>query len=230
MCAKIGMVAGDGLTRVLREHYPRWLLYAVVCALAVANTINAGVDIGAIAAAINLLVPVSIRALIVPITVSILTVQVFGSYRLIARIFKWLTVALFAYIAAAFFAKPHWGDVLIATVRPSIRFDREFLGILVAILGTTITPYLFFWQADQEVEEEISMGRRHRRDRMGATALELKHAGWDVVAGMMLSNAVMYFIMLASASTLARGGANHLQTAADAARALEPLAGRAATW
>jgi len=228
MCAKIGMVSGDGLTRVLRDHYPRWLLYAVVCGLAAANTINAGVDIGAIAAAINLLAPVPIRLLIVPVTAAILTVQVCGSYRLIASVFKWLTVALFAYIAAAVFAKPHWDQVLVATVRPAMRFDRQFLGILVAILGTTITPYLFFWQADQEVEEEISIGRRHRSERVGATAVELTHARWDVVTGMLLSNVVMYFIMLASASTLS--GAQSIHTAADAARALEPFAGRAATW
>jgi len=229
ICAKIGMVSGEGLTSVLQAHYPRWLLYAVVCALATANTINAGVDLGAIAAAINLLVRIPIRDLIVPVTVVILAVQVFGSYRLIARIFKWLTLALFAYIAAAFFAEPHWRDVLVATVRPSVHFDRHFLGILVAILGTTITPYLFFWQADQEVEEEISIGRRRRTDRLGATETELKHAQWDVFTGMLLSNVVMFFIMLASASTLSGRGTTSIQTAMDAARALEPFAGRAAT-
>ncbi len=228
-CAKIGMVSGDGLTRVLRVHYPRWLLYTVVVALAAANTINAGVDIGAIAAGINLLVPIPILILIVPVTAAILTVQVFGSYRLIANIFKWLTIALFAYVAAAFFAKPHWSEVLIASVRPSVEFDRRFLGILVAILGTTITPYLFFWQADQEVEEEISMGRRSRSERLGATATELNDAGWDVFTGMLLSNVVMYFIMLASASTLWGHGGSSIQSATDAARALEPFAGRAAT-
>ena len=228
ICAKIGMVSGDGLASVLRVRYPRWLLYAVVCALAAANTINAGVDLGAIAAAINLLVPIPIRDLIVPITVAILVVQVFASYRLIANIFKWLTTALFAYIAAAFFSKPHWNEVLLATFRPSVHFDRQFLGILVAILGTTVTPYLFFWQADQEVEEEISIGRRHRRDRIGATATELKHAQWDVATGMLLSNVVMYFIMLASASTLSGHGGTSIHTATDAARALEPFAGRAA--
>src|SRR6185503_3470842 len=159
ICAKIGMVTGAGLARVLRKHYSPLVLYPVVAGLAVANTINAGVDIGAIAAAINLIVPVSVPILIVPIVLTILSIQIFGSYRLLSRIFKWLTLALFAYIVSAFFAKPDWGAVAAATFRPTIRFDREYLLILVAILGTTITPYLFFWQADQEVEEEILMGR-----------------------------------------------------------------------
>jgi Mn2+/Fe2+ NRAMP family transporter len=229
VCAKIGMVSGEGLASVLRAHYPRWLLYAVVCGLAAANTINAGVDLGAIAAAINLLVPVSIRALIVPVTAAILIVQVFASYRVIASTFKWLTVALFAYIAAAVLAKPHWSTVIVATVRPSMHADRQFLGMLVAILGTTITPYLFFWQADQEVEEEKALGRHLRSQRRGATAMELRVAKWDVLTGMLLSNLVMYFIMLASASTLSGPAGTTIKTATDAARALEPFAGPAAT-
>ncbi len=230
MSAKIGMVTGDGLARVLRQHYPSWVLYSVVFALAAANTINAGVDLGAIAAALHLLVPVPPTALVVPATVLILVVQVFGSYRLIAKTFKWLTLALFAYVVAAFLAKPHWHDVLVATIRPTIHVDRAFLSILVAILGTTITPYLFFWQADQEVEEEMAMGRRSRQARRGATSAELHDARWDVVAGMVLSNAVMYFIILATASTLAPAGIKKIETATQAAQALRPFAGPAAEW
>jgi NRAMP (natural resistance-associated macrophage protein)-like metal ion transporter len=229
VCAKIGMVTGGGLARVLRKHYSPFLLYPVVTALAVANTINAGVDIGAIAAAINLLVPVPVTLLIVPIALTILMIQIWGSYRLIARIFKWLTLALFAYIFSAFFAKPDWSAVMVATFRPMIRFDRQFLLILVAILGTTITPYLFFWQADQEVEEEIAMGRRFLRQRKGATAAELGRADLDVATGMFFSNAVMFFIMLATASTLHASGKLTIESATDAAQALRPLAGAAAS-
>jgi len=229
ICAKIGMITGSGLARVLRVHYPRWLLYPVVGALVVANTINAGVDIGAIAAAVNLFVPISVTALIAPITAIILVVQVLGSYRLLAKTFKWLTLALFGYIWSAFLAKPDWLAVFTATFRPTIRFDREFLMVLVAILGTTITPYLFFWQADQEVEEEISMGRRTLRQRRGATAAELTYAEWDVGAGMLFSNIVMYFIMLATASTLFKAGQTNIQSATQAAQALRPLAGNAAS-
>jgi len=229
ICAKIGMVSGSGLAHVLRKHYPRWLLYPVVGGLVIANTINAGVDIGAIAAAMNLLLPVPISALIVPIALCILVVQIWGSYRLMAKTFKWLTLALFAYVLSAFFAKPDWTEVLKGTVLPTLRFDRAFLVILVGILGTTITPYLFFWQADQEVEEEISMGRRTLRQRIGASAGELKYAGWDVAIGMFFSNVVMYFIILATASTLFEGGKTNIESAIQAAQALRPVAGNLAS-
>ena len=228
ICAKVGMVTGAGLARTLRKHYPRWLLYPVVAGLAVANTINAGVDIGAIAASINLLVPVPVAALIVPITVVILVVQIWGSYRLIEKTFKWLTLALLAYIMSAFFARPDWGQVLRGTLVPTFSFDRRFLTVLVAVLGTTVTPYLFFWQASEEVEEEISMGRRTLEQRKGATKAELKYANWDVAAGMFFSNVVMYFIMLATAATLFKAGKTNIQSATEAAQALRPLAGDAA--
>src|SRR6185436_21036475 len=146
LCAKIGMVSGMGLAAVLRNHYSRWLLYPAVFLLLIANTINAGTDIGAIAAAINLLVPVSIVYLIVPIALLIVAVQFWGSYRLISGVFKWLTLALFAYIGAAFLAKPNWHEVISATFVPRLSFDKTYLTTLVAILGTTISPYLFFWQ------------------------------------------------------------------------------------
>ena len=229
MCAKIGLVTGGGIARVLRKHYSRGLLYAVVIPLIAANTINAGVDIGATAAAIQLLVPAPTTVLVVLITAGILAFQVFGSYRLLANIFKWLTVTLLAYIFSAFVAHPDWRAVLRHTVQPSIRFDRQFLSTLVAILGTTITPYLFFWQANQEVEEELSMGRRRLSQRRGASGAELKYAGWDIATGMFASNLVMFFIILATASTLFVTGQHTVRSAADAAEALRPIAGSAAT-
>ena len=227
VCAKVGMVSGKGLAGVLHEHYPRPLLYLAVTGLLVANTINAGADIGAIAAALNLLVPLPIVVMIVPIALVLLGLQIWCSYRLIARIFKWLTLALFAYIASAFFARPDWSDVLHGTLVPTIRFDSTFLSTLVAILGTTISPYLFFWQASQEVEEEVEMGRTHLYQRRGASDAELKYAAWDVNVGMLFSNVVMFFIILATAATLYQSGQRNIQSAADAAKALEPLAG---TW
>jgi NRAMP (natural resistance-associated macrophage protein)-like metal ion transporter len=229
ICAKIGLVSGRGIAGVLRRHYPRPLLYAVVLGLMAANTINAGVDILAIAAGVNLLVPAPTLIIIVPVAVGILVLQVSGSYRLIARTFKWLTLALFAYIGSAFFARPDWGDVLRGTFLPTFRFDSTSLATLVAILGTTISPYLFFWQASQEVEEEISHGRKRLWQRKGATAGQLKYAFWDVSVGMFFSNVVMYFIILATAATLHRAGRTGVDTAADAAEALRPLAGDAAT-
>lgn len=228
ICARVGLVSGTGLARVLRQHYSRTLLHFVVLSLFLANTINAGVDIGAVAAALNLLVPIPITALIVPVALAIVALQVWGSYRLIARVFKWLTLALLAYIGSAFFAKPHLGEVLRGTFVPAVRLDRGFLVTLVAILGTTISPYLFFWQASQEVEEEVERGRRRLRQRRGATRAELNDAAWDVYIGMFFSNVVMYFIILATAATVFKAGRTGITTAIDAAQALRPLAGDAA--
>lgn len=229
ICARVGMVSGMGLAGVLKRHYSRWLLYPAVIALLVANTINIGADIGAVAAAINMLLPTPILWLIVPVSLVILTVQVWGSYRLIERTFKWLALALVAYIGAALFARPHAAEVLRATFVPTFRSDPKFLAALVAILGTTISPYLFFWQASQEVEEEVSHGRKRLWQRIGATDEELKYAAVDVNIGMFFSNVVMYFIILATAATLFKAGKTSIQTATDAAQALRPLAGNACT-
>jgi len=230
ICAKIGMVSGKGVAGVIRENYSRKLLFPVIFFLVVANVVNAGVDIGAIAAAINLIVPLPITLLIIPITLAILALQIWGSYKLIANTFKWLTLALFAYIGAAFFAKPDWSEVLHNTLIPTIRFDNAFLATFVAILGTSISPYLFFWQASQEVEEEVSMGRKQLWQRKGASDNELKYAFWDVNIGMLLSNLVMYFIILTTAATLFKSGKTDVQSATDAAQALRPLAGDAAKF
>ncbi|HJZ79714.1 MAG TPA: divalent metal cation transporter, partial [Pyrinomonadaceae bacterium] len=230
ICAKIGMVSGVGLAAVLRRHYPRWVGMLAISLLLIANTINAGTDIGAIAAAINLLAPpVPPWALVGPIAVVIVAVQIFGSYQLIAKIFKWLTLSLFAYIVAAFMAKPNWSEVLRATFIPALHLNNQYLMTLVAIFGTTITPYLFFWQASQEVEEELRMGRRTLKEREGATDRELKIAEIDVDAGMFFASAVFYFVVLASAATLHAEGRTSIQTATEAAEALRPLSHGLAT-
>jgi NRAMP (natural resistance-associated macrophage protein)-like metal ion transporter len=225
ICAKIGLVNGRGLAGVLREHYPRWVLYPAVLALVVANTINAGVDIGAIAAAINLLLPIPELYFVIPVSIGILALQVFGSYQLIARVFKWLTMALLAYIAAALFSRPDWGAVLRGTFIPTIELTPQYIGILVALLGTTISPYLFFWQASQEVDEQIAMGRRRLWQRQGASGPELRYALADTVTGMVFSEVVAYFIILASGATLFVSGQHTIGSATDAAQALRPVAG-----
>jgi NRAMP (natural resistance-associated macrophage protein)-like metal ion transporter len=226
ICAKVGMVTGRGIAGVIRHHYPKPILYLAVFALLVANTINAGADIGAIAAAINLLVPVPILAMIVPVTIMILVLQVWGSYGFIAKVFKWLALTLVAYVGAAFLAKPNWHEVVQGTLLPKIAWNSQYLSTLVAILGTTISPYLFFWQATQEVEEEVARGRTHVWQRKGSTEGELHYAAWDVNIGMFFSNVVMYFVILATAATLFRAGKTDIGTAQDAAQALAPLAGR----
>jgi NRAMP (natural resistance-associated macrophage protein)-like metal ion transporter len=226
LCAKIGLVTGKGLAGVLREHY-RPALYPAVIALVVANTLNAGADIGAIAAAINLLVPISAVWFIVPVSLGIIGLQVLGSYHLIEKVFKWLALALLAYVGAALFARPDGMKILAGTLVPTIRLDPAYIGILVALLGTTISPYLFFWQASQEVEEQMSIGRRHLRQRQGASRFELKYALWDTMAGMVFSEIVAYFIILTTGATLFVAGKHDVASATDAAQALRPLAGDA---
>jgi NRAMP (natural resistance-associated macrophage protein)-like metal ion transporter len=229
IAAKIGLITGEGLSTVLRRHYPRWIVVALALGLVAANTINAGADIGAIGAAFNLLVPrVPIAALVIPIGAILLALQMWGSYKLIANTFKWLALALFAYVGAAFFAHPNWHAVLRGTFLPSIHFDAAYLTTMVAILGTTISPYMMYWQASQEVEEDIALGRRLLWQRRGSTKTELHYASIDIGTGMVFSNVVMYFIILATAATLFTSGQHKIETAADAAKALVPIAGRGA--
>jgi Mn2+/Fe2+ NRAMP family transporter len=160
----------------------------------------------------------------------IVALQFWGSYRLITRVFKWLTLALFAYIGAAFLARPDWSEVFKATFVPRLTLDANYLTTIVAILGTTISPYLFFWQASEEVEEEINMGRKTLSERQGATYQELRDATLDTDVGMFICNLVFYFVIIAAAATLHAGGKTNIQTAAEAAVALEPLAGSAAKY
>jgi NRAMP (natural resistance-associated macrophage protein)-like metal ion transporter len=225
-CAKIGLVTGRGLAGVLRQHYPRWLLYPTVVALFVANTINVGADLGAIAASVNLIVPsIPAAPIVLPIAVTILALTIFGSYALIARVFQWLALALVGYAGAAILAKPDLAGVVAGTLIPTVSADPTFITALVAILGTTISPYLFFWQASHEVEEEISNGRRRLWQRQGATDKELHYAGVDVAVGMLFSNAVMYVVILATGATLHAQGHTTIGSATEAAQALRPLAG-----
>ncbi len=229
ICAKIGMVSGRGLAGVLHRYYSKKLLYPVVIGLVIANTINAGADIAAIAAAINMFVPIPISAMVVPIAVAIVVLQVWGSYRLIVKIFKWLTLSLFAYVIAAFLARPDWFAVAKATFIPQISLTREYITTIVAILGTTISPYLFFWEASEEVEEEKSEGRKNITARRGATDAEIKKEKIDTIVGMLFCNVVFYFVILAAGATLHVSGKTDIQSATDAAQALRPLAGDLAT-
>jgi NRAMP (natural resistance-associated macrophage protein)-like metal ion transporter len=227
--AKVGLVTGRGLAGVLRRCYPRWLLYPVVAGLLIANTLNAGADLGAVAAGINLLVPaVPIAAVILPVAAGILALQFWGDYRLIERTFKWLTLALLAYIGAGLVTRPDVAEVLWYTFVPRVRWDRTYLEALVAIAGTTFSPYLYFWQSSQELEEKIALGRRKYWQRRGTTDTEVTYAAWHVNIGMVVSNLVTYFIILATGATLFREGGAGIQTAAEAAQALRPVAGDAA--
>jgi NRAMP (natural resistance-associated macrophage protein)-like metal ion transporter len=228
MCARLGMVTGEGLAAAVRTHFPRWVLWGACSILVVANIINIGADLGGMAEATQLIT--GIRPLIwIPIyAIFILVLLVWVSYNLIARIFKWLTLVLFAYVIAAFFAHVDWKQALAVTFIPHIEWSRGFLAVLVAILGTTISPYLFFWQAAEEVEEDKKKGKSLLADRKGATVDELRSARADTIAGMFFSNLIMYFIIITTAATLHAHGEAHITTARQAAEALRPLAGNGA--
>jgi Mn2+/Fe2+ NRAMP family transporter len=228
LSAKLGQVAGEGLFAVLRKHYSKWLLYPTLIAVLIGNTIEAGADLGGIAAAINLLIPVPAGLIVVFVAALILVLQIWGSYILMRNIFRVLALALLAYIPAAILAKPELLPVIKGTLIPTLRFDKEYLSMLVAVIGTTLSAYLYTWQSNEEVEEEKQMGRRTLARRKGATEQELRGSRRDVLFGMFFSNMAMYFTMLATAATLFKAGKTDINSAADAAQALRPLAGNVA--
>jgi NRAMP (natural resistance-associated macrophage protein)-like metal ion transporter len=229
ICAKIGMVSGEGLAGVLKRNYSKKLLYPAVIGLVIANTINVGADISAIAAAINMFVPIPISTMVIPIAIMIVILQVWGSYRMMVKVFKWLTLSLFAYVIAAFMAKPDWHEVIRSTFVPQIQFTSEYITTIVAILGTTISPYLFFWEASEEVEDEKAEGRTTLAEREGATDAEMKKEKIDTIVGMIFCNVVFYFVIVSAGATLHANGQTTIQSATEAAQALRPLAGDLAT-
>jgi NRAMP (natural resistance-associated macrophage protein)-like metal ion transporter len=228
ICARIGLVTGFGLAGALRQNYPRPFLYIACLLLLAANIFNISADLAGMAESAAMLTGVSSFVFVPIFGLSLVVITVYTSYKQFAGYLKWLTAVLFAYVIAAFLARPNWREVLIATVIPTVHWDSSYITTLVGILGTTISPYLFFWQASQEVEEEKAKGRRTLAERRGATPHELRDAALDVNTGMFFSNIVMYFIILATGATLYRSGHTDIVTARQAAEALRPLAGEAA--
>ncbi len=227
MCARIGMVTGRGLAGALSQKFPKSILIVVSIALLAANSINVGSDLSGMADAAELLTGVSSHIYVVLFGVAISFAIVRFRYHQIANVLKWLALVLCAYIITAFLLKPDWGMVAKAFIIPEIR-GTEAWATIVAILGTTISPYLFFWQAAQEVEEEKAMGRRTVVARRGATKEEIWARKWDVGAGTLLSNVVMFFIILTTALTLNANGITKITSSREAAEALRPLAGNLA--
>jgi NRAMP (natural resistance-associated macrophage protein)-like metal ion transporter len=230
LSSKLGQVAGQGLAAVIRQHYPKWVLWGTVAGIALANLAGTAADIGGVAAAGNLIFPIPMAWFVVPVTLTILGLQIFGSYELIRKVFRWVALALFAYVGSAMLARPDLAAVLRGTFIPQIHFDRTLLTMLVAVVGTSLSPYLFVWEPDQQVSEDISLGRRRLGDRIGTTKEEQKHTFIDVSVGMLVANVIIYFIILCTGSTLFRAGIHEVSTAAEAASALRPLAGNAAGW
>ncbi len=225
ICARIGATTGKGIAQNLRQHYPPWLLRAVVVLLLIANVINLGADLGAMGAVLALVIPGSVLAYTVAFGVVSVLLEVLLSYSQYARILKWATLSLFAYVGVVFVADVPVSEALKGTLIPHFSFDRDHTMALVAIFGTTISPYLFFWQAGQEVEEQH---RRHIKPlhishrRAGA---ELKRIRTDTLVGMGFSHLVALFIIVATAATLHASGVRDITSAAEAAEALRPIAG-----
>ena len=227
LCARIALQTGVGLGVSLRRKFPSWIVGACVLLLFVANTVNVGADLGAVAAGGQLLTGGWLREawLVVPVGLLVIGLQFFVPYVLIFRLFKWLTVALFAYVVTAFVVHPPLAAVAFATLVPHLELKRDFITAVVAVLGTTISPYLFFWQASSEVDEMRAAGLRTEAERRGVRLQELRAAQADILVGMLFSNLVMYFIILVSGAVLHAHGKADIQTAAQAAQALAPVAG-----
>jgi len=227
MCGRIGMVTGHGLSGVIRSHYSRKLLFVVITLVLIANIFNIGADLGAMAASGSLLVRVPFAVWIGVVTIVTILLEVLIPYRVYAKFLKYLTFTLFAYVLTAFIVKQDWQEVTLHTLVPQMTFTKEYFMSFVAILGTTISPYLFFWQADEEVEEEI-LHHKLRTPGKGIpkiTNRDIREMRHDTILGMFFSNAVMFFIMLTSASTLGAHGILNISSASQAAEALRPLGG-----
>lgn len=227
MCARIGLVTGRGLAGNIRVYYPKWVLYLCTTLLVVANTFNIGADIGAMAKATQLLFPTAgFGVLILGFAIISVGLQIYVPYEKYARYLKYLALILLSYIAAAVMVNLNYLDLIKGAVLPSITFSKDQIFLIVGILGTTISPYLFFWQTSQEVEEEILKGATTVKLRQEeVTDKELRLMRQDVWSGMFLSNLVMFFIIAACAATLFAHGVTNIGTAADAAAALRPIAG-----
>jgi NRAMP (natural resistance-associated macrophage protein)-like metal ion transporter len=229
MCARIGMVSGHGLGAVLRQKFPRSLLLAGAIALLSANTINVGADLAGMADAAAVWTGMHSHFFVLIFGVAIAWATVRCTYLQIAGALKWLAAVLFAYIITAFIVGPNWRVVARDTFLPHWPHDHDTWQTLVAVLGTTISPYLFFWQAAQEVEEEKAAGKTRVKQRRGATKREIVDRKLDVGTGTFFSNLVMYFIILTTALTLHTHGLKDITTSRQAAEALKPLAGNFAS-
>jgi NRAMP (natural resistance-associated macrophage protein)-like metal ion transporter len=226
MCARIGMVTGEGLAGALSKKFPKPLIVIAALALLLANTINIGADLSGMADAAEMLSGINSHYFVILFGGGIAVATVQFRYHQIANVLKWLALTLFAYVITGFVIGPDWSKVAHDTFVPSLPKGHEGWAMLVAILGTTISPYLFFWQSSQEVEEEKAVGRRMLAWRRGATRREIGVRKMDVGTGTFFSNLVMYFIILSTALTLHAHGTTNIETTKQAAEALLPLAGK----
>ncbi|MFA6132339.1 MAG: divalent metal cation transporter [Patescibacteria group bacterium] len=231
MCGRIGMVKGRGLALAIKERYGRKILFPIVLLLVIANTINIGADLGAMAASAQLIIGLPFIFLLIGMTILTLVLEIFVSYKVYAKYLKYLALSLFAYVIVVFIVKQDWNAIAVATFIPKISFNQDYLMAIVAILGTTISPYLFFWQSNEEVEEEVADGKLKSMDHgtPKVTSIDIRRMRWDTIIGMIFSNLIMFFIIATAASTLFANGITNVETAEQAALALRPLAGNFAS-
>ncbi|MDQ2681087.1 MAG: divalent metal cation transporter, partial [Candidatus Eremiobacteraeota bacterium] len=224
MCARIGLVSGLGLAAMIRKTCPAWLAYTLAAIVVIANTFNVGADIAGMAGSANLVIGIPVILWVLIFGVILIVSQIFFSYRLLSSVIKYLAIALLAYVVTAFVAQPNWWLVLRHLFVPEIHLNGHWITTVMGVLGTTITPYLFFWQASLVVEEEKQLGR-NLAARRGATEREIRDTHADVNTGMIYSNVIMFFIIVTTATTLGAHGRHDIASVQDAARALRPLAG-----
>jgi NRAMP (natural resistance-associated macrophage protein)-like metal ion transporter len=224
--ARIGRVTGHGLAANIRDHYPAWLLHAIVGMLLFANTVNIAADLSAMGNALQLVVGGASQIYIVFFALLSLVLQIFVPFPRYAPILKWMTLSLLAYVATVFAVEVRWSEATMAVLFPRPQFRADYVATLVAVLGTTISPYLFFWQASQEVEEQrATPGHEPLREAPEQAAHHLDRIKVDTWVGMLFSNGIALCIMLTAASTLHVQGITTIDTAEQAARALRPIAG-----
>lgn len=226
MCARIGLVTGSGLTSIMKKRYPKKTVYPIISLLLVANTINIGADIGAMSASVKLVLPqLPIVIVTILFTALVVCAEIFIPYRKYVTILKYLTLSLLAYVITAFVVGGNWNEILVSTIIPHVEFTPSFVMLFVAIFGTTISPYLFFWQTSEEAEEDVAKNKIKEIGE-GTPTVQKKEISLmrkDVVVGMGLSQAIMWFIIITTAGTLHVHGLTDVSTADEAAQALEPL-------
>lgn len=230
MCARLGMVSGRGLSGALRKHYPKWILLSTCALLVLANVVTLGADLGGMAEVTEMVTGIPALACTLIYSGSLAAVLFYFPFTRIERIFRWLCLALFAYLAAGLLVRANWREAMVWTLLPRVRWSKESLSVIVAIIGATMSPYFLFWQTSQKVEEEYCLGRRTVAERKGATRQELEDTRVDVFAGAFISKLITYFITLTTAATLFAAGKHQIHSAKEAAAALEPIAGPAASW
>jgi NRAMP (natural resistance-associated macrophage protein)-like metal ion transporter len=225
VCARIGIVTNKGLTKVLGERFNKKTIGVVVLLLIIANVVNIGADLGAMAASLNLITGVNVSAAALFFALLIVFLEIFFRYRTYVKFLKWLTLAVFAYVLTGFLIHPNWSEVFENAFIPNIEFNKNYIFAMIAVFGTTITPYLFFWQTSEEVEENKLLTKAEQNASMHC---RIHHMRTDVGTGMVLANLVFFFIILTTAQVLFKNGITNIESAEQAALALRPLAGEAA--